>query len=113
MAPDQPHDPYRRLLELSERELECAGAGRLDALPQIAAERKALIESLPARPPASARQLLVQATLTQTRVTMELQRGREQALFSLRRVLQARRAARGYYQSAGQAPAAPRVDARV
>lgn len=113
MEPGQPHDPYRRLLELSERELECAGAGRLDALPEIAAERKALIASLPATPPASARQVLVQATLTQTRVTMELQRGREQALFSLRRVLQARRAARGYYHSAEHAPTASRVDAHV
>jgi hypothetical protein len=46
----------------------------------------------------------------QERVTVELQRGREQMLIALRRVRQARRAARGYRRSFGPAPMATRVD---
>ncbi len=110
MAPRRTCSPYERLLTLAERELECAGTGEYAELPEIAAERAAIIERLPATPPPEARPALVRAALTQARVTIELRRGREQTVFSLRRVLHARRAARGYGRAVGAA-ARSRIDA--
>ncbi len=111
MTPSGPGDPYERLLALAERELECAGAGQWAALPAIAAERAAIIQALPATPPPTARANLERAALTQARVTIELQRGRAQTLFALRHVLHARRAARGYRRSLGQAAPVTRINA--
>ncbi len=110
MAPRGPRDPYEQLLELAERELECAGRGEYGALAEIAAERTRIIETLPPVAPVTARETLERAALMQARVTVELQRGRAQALFALRHVLHARRAARGYGRSVGAA-AVPRIDA--
>ncbi len=111
MAARRRRDPYARLLELAERELECAGRGEYAALAELADERAALIENLPQTPPADVRATLVRIALTQERTSIELQRGREQMLLALRRVVQARRAARGYGRSVGHSAAPPRVDA--
>jgi hypothetical protein len=110
MAPRGQRDPYEQLLALAERELECAGSGDYEALAGIAAEREAIVETLPATPPASARETIELALLTQERVTIELQRGRAQMLCELRHVVHARRAARGYGRSVGLA-GVTRIDA--
>ncbi len=44
-------DPYTAILELSERELELAGMGRIDDMHALGEEWRALVAQLPARPP--------------------------------------------------------------
>lgn len=88
--------PYERLADSYEVELELVGAGRLDELPQLAADREALIASLPVTPPASARAALERAQLMSKRVMIEIIRRREEVLAELGRVAQADRTARGY-----------------
>jgi hypothetical protein len=88
--------PYERLADSFERELELVGAGRLDELAQLAADRDALIASLPATPPASARPALERAQLMSKRVMIEVARRRDVILAELGRVAQADRTARGY-----------------
>lgn len=88
--------PYERLADSYELELELVGAGRLDELAQLAADREALIDCLPATPPASARAALERAQLISKRVMIEIIRRREAVLAELGRVAQADRTARGY-----------------
>jgi hypothetical protein len=83
--------PYERLADSFERELELVGEGRLDEVAQLAADRDALIATLPATPPASARPALERA-----QVMIEVTRRREGILAELGRVAQADRTARGY-----------------
>jgi hypothetical protein len=110
MARQRPRDPYVALLRLAERELELAGAGEFGALAEIAAERDALIATLPDVPPADARETLERTALIQERTTIELQRGREQMLLAVRHVTHGLRAARGYGAALHPAPAAVHVD---
>ena len=88
--------PYERLADSFERELELVGEGRLEELAQLAADREALIATLPATPPASARTALERAQLTSTRVMIEIVRRRDAIVAELGRVAQADRTARGY-----------------
>jgi hypothetical protein len=88
--------PYEALLELIERELQLAGEGRFDELVKVAGARAALAETLPEIPPASARETLERAWLTQQRLTIELTRGREALLIELSKLERAQRAAHGY-----------------
>jgi hypothetical protein len=91
-----PRAPYERLAETFERELELVGEGRLDEVAQLAADRDALIASLPATPPASARSALERAQLMSKRVAIEIVRRRDAVLADLGRVAQGDRTARGY-----------------
>ncbi|MGZ4286498.1 MAG: hypothetical protein ACXVHB_20550 [Solirubrobacteraceae bacterium] len=88
--------PYERLAGYYERELELVAEGRLDELAQLAADRDALIASLPATPPASARPALERAQLMSKRVMIEIVRRRDAIVAELGRVAQADRTARGY-----------------
>ncbi|MGZ4195999.1 MAG: hypothetical protein ACXVFQ_06495 [Solirubrobacteraceae bacterium] len=88
--------PYERLAESFERELELVGEGRLDEVAQLASSREALIASLPATPPASARPALERAQLLSKRVMVEILRRRDAVLADLGRVAQGDRTARGY-----------------
>jgi hypothetical protein len=88
--------PYERLADSFERELELVGEGRLDEVAQLAADRDALIASLPAAPPASARPALERAQLMSKRVAIEIVRRRDAIVAELGRVAQADRTARGY-----------------
>jgi len=106
-------DPYERLLALANEELEHAGRGEYDRLADLYRRRAAIIAGLPARPPASAIPTLQRTALIQERVTIELMRGREEKLFLLRRIVQARRAARGYRRSVARRAAATRIDTRA
>jgi hypothetical protein len=102
--------PYERLAESFERELELVEEGRRDEVAQLAADRDALIASLPATPPASARPALERAQLLSKRVMVEIVRRRDAVLADLGRVAQGDRTARGY------APKQPRrlhVDANA
>lgn len=97
--------PYEQLIELLSQELELAGEGRFQELADANAARAALIASLPAAPPASAREPLERAALMQARLDIELQRGKEALLLALRELQRASRAARGY----APAPRKPRI----
>jgi hypothetical protein len=88
--------PYELLLELIERELQLAGEGRFDELAQVAAVRVAHAATLPATPPATARDALERAVLMQKRLEIEALRGRETLVGALREIERAKRAAHGY-----------------
>ena len=88
--------PYERLADSFELELELVGAGRLDEVAQLTADREALISTLPATPPASARPALERAALMSKRVMIEIIRRRDAIVADLGRVAQADRTARGY-----------------
>lgn len=88
--------PYERLADSFERELELVGEGRLDEVADLAADRDALIATLPATPPASARPALERAQLMSKRVMIEIVRRRDAVLADLGRVAQGDRTARGY-----------------
>jgi hypothetical protein len=94
-----PPAPYERLADSFERELELVGEGRLDEVAQLAADRDALIATLPATPPASARPALERAQSMSERVMIEVIRRRDGILAELGRVAQADRTARGYLPS--------------
>jgi hypothetical protein len=88
--------PYERLADSYERELELVGEGRLEELSQLTADRDALIASLPATPPASARPALERAQLMSKRVMVEILRRRDAVLAELGRLTQVERTANGY-----------------
>lgn len=89
-------DPYERIAELGEIELELVQQGRWDELGSLQAERAAVIASLPEFPPADARGPLERAAALQQRVSAELARSIALAQEGLKRLEQGRRAARGY-----------------
>jgi hypothetical protein len=93
MSPSQPYEALARSLE---RELELIGDGALDELAVLHAERAALLESLPAVPPAAARPALQRAALMNKRVEVEILRRREALLVETSNVERVGRTARGY-----------------
>jgi hypothetical protein len=88
--------PYETLARIFERELEALGAGRLEELDGLAAERDALIASLPDTPPTGARPALERAMLMHKRVTIEIIRRREAIVLELAERERVTRVARGY-----------------
>ncbi len=88
--------PYETLARNLERELELIGDGSLDELAAVQAERAALIESLPATPPAGARPALQRAALMNKRVEIEIRRRREAVIAESANVERVGRTARGY-----------------
>jgi hypothetical protein len=93
MSPAQPYEALARSLE---RELELIGDGALDELATLYAERTALLESLPAIPPADARPALQRAALMSQRVEIEILRRREALVLESANVERVGRTARGY-----------------
>jgi hypothetical protein len=89
-------DPYERVLELGELELELVRGERWEELERLGAEREQLIASLPPLPPQSARGPLERAAMLQQRVSEELGRAIALAREGLGRVDRSRRAAAGY-----------------
>jgi hypothetical protein len=89
-------DPYAAILELAERELELARAGRIEDLRSLAPQWDALTAGLPPRPPASARGPLARAAALHERTGAALMCLRETLLCDLRTTARASRAARGY-----------------
>jgi hypothetical protein len=88
--------PYEALAALAERELALVGAGAIDELPKIHAERHALLAALPARPPAEAKPALERTLALQQRVTAALEDRVREAGEELRRVSRGRTAMHGY-----------------
>ncbi len=88
--------PYEALARSIERELELIGDGPLGELDALYAERAALIESLPATPPADARPALQRAALMNKRVEIEILRRREALLMETATVERVARTARAY-----------------
>jgi hypothetical protein len=87
---------YETLARSLERELEVIGEGCFDELERIYAERRALLERLPAVPPAEARPALQRAALMSKRVEIEILRRREALLLETANVERVERTARGY-----------------
>jgi hypothetical protein len=96
--------PYQALARSIERELELIGDGALDQLDALYAERAALLESLPATPPADARPALQRAALMNKRVEIEILRRREALLLETANVERVARTARGYAASVESRP---------
>jgi hypothetical protein len=88
--------PYEALAELIERELELLGESRLEELAQLKLARTELVQSMPAKPPAAAREALERCVLLQQRVRIEILRVREAVLLELVQLERARRTAEGY-----------------
>jgi hypothetical protein len=87
---------YEALAELAERELELVSAGDIDQLPQLHAERRALVASLPATPPLAARPALERAAALQARVGTALAARIAETGEGLRRLSRGRSAMHGY-----------------
>ena len=102
MSPDA-RAPYLHLIELIERDLALAGAGRFEELVAANSEREAFVRTLPPTPPPQARDLLERASLIQQRLKIELLRGRDELMHKTAQVERGRQTARGY------TPARPRV----
>lgn len=89
-------DPYERILELGELELELVQGQRWEELAQLGAEREQLIESLPPLAPRTAKDSLERAAVLQQRVSAELATALALAREGLGRLDRGRRAAAGY-----------------
>lgn len=87
---------YDSLAELAERELELVSAGDLDRLPELHAERSALVASLPATPPPTARAALERAATLQSLVTEVLRESTASAGSAMGRLARGRSAIHGY-----------------
>jgi hypothetical protein len=96
--------PYEALAELSERELELLGEGRLEELADLWRVRDALIETLPETPPASAGAALERCALMHKRVQVEIVRVQEDVLRELAKVRRAQRMAHAYGAAGRRGP---------
>jgi len=101
MSPAQPYEALARSLE---RELELIGEGAHDELAALHAERAALLDGLPAVPPAEARPALQRAALMNKRLEIEILRRREALLAQAANVGRVERTARGYAPTVGNHP---------
>jgi uncharacterized protein YPO0396 len=96
--------PYKQLLALTEREYQHAVDGNLDAIARVVAERDALIATLPATAPESARPALIEAARIQAQTTAVLdaaRRGLSAEMATLERTSQT---AAGYGRATGVEP---------
>jgi hypothetical protein len=89
-------DPYERILELGELELELVQGQRWEELARLGEEREQLIASLPPLAPSNARGSLEKAAEMQQKVSAELARSLALAREGLGRLDRGRRAAAGY-----------------
>jgi hypothetical protein len=94
---------YDALADIAALELELVSAGSLDDLAALYDRRAAVVASLPASPPASARSALERAATIQGLVSEVLQERLHATGLELRRVDHGRTAVNGY------APAMDRV----
>jgi hypothetical protein len=93
---------YDALADIAQRELELVSAGAVERLPELRAERNALVAGLPETPPSTARPALERAAALQSRITEALEERLKETGAELRRLTHGRTAVRGY---------APPVDA--
>jgi hypothetical protein len=95
---------YKRLVTLAAREHELVVQEDFEALERLWADRDALIATLPAAAPASARPALIEAARIQASTTTELQRARARVAAELSSLDRGRDTARGYERASGSAP---------
>jgi hypothetical protein len=88
--------PYEALAEIAERELELVSAGAMERLPELRAERHALVATFPDVPPATAKAALERTAALQARVTAVLEERLVETGAELRRLTRGRTAVRGY-----------------
>jgi hypothetical protein len=88
--------PYDALAEIAERELDLITAGAVEKLSALHAERDAIVATLPARPPATARPALERAARLHDRAIGELQARLHVTGAELRKLSHGRTAMRGY-----------------
>lgn len=88
--------PYERLAELAEAELALCEEGRFEELEARYAEAAAIVATLPARPPAAAREALERAKRAQDATAALLAAGLEDARAELAQARRGRDAARSY-----------------
>ncbi|HEY6781568.1 MAG TPA: hypothetical protein VI111_11470 [Thermoleophilaceae bacterium] len=93
---------YEQLVELAERERDLIAAGRFDDLAALDDERGALVDTLPAVPPAQARPALERAAALQEENTRSLAAALVETRHGLLDIRRGRRTARSY---------APQLDA--
>ena len=70
-------DAYKRLLTLAKLEHELALQSDLEGLERLDAERRAIVATLPAKPPAAAKPALVEMARIQAETTAVLQEARK------------------------------------
>ena len=87
---------YDALADLAERELELVNAGAVDRLSELHAQRRAIVATLPATPPATARPALERAAKLHERVTAALEGRLRDTGAELRKLTHGRTAMRGY-----------------
>jgi hypothetical protein len=87
---------YERLATLAERELALVRSGRLEAVGDLHAEYDRLLHSLPAEPPAEAREALERAADLQADLVTALTGARDDAARELGRLRRGRGAVRAY-----------------
>jgi hypothetical protein len=97
-------DPYARLVELAERELALATQDDIDELLRVAAEREALIATLPDRAPESAHPALIDAARFQAQTTAILTAARARVSAEMGDMERGRQTAAGYGRASGTAP---------
>jgi hypothetical protein len=89
-------DPYAALVLLAEREHALVAGGHVDGLEALAAERAALVATLPAQAPVSARPALERAASLQLATTAALRAALDDTRRRLGALDQRGRAARAY-----------------
>jgi hypothetical protein len=89
-------DPYAALVEIAERERALVDAGRIEELDALAAERDALIATLPPQAPASARPALERAHALQRATSAVLRASLNELRHSLAALDRGRGVARAY-----------------
>jgi hypothetical protein len=87
---------YDALAEIAERELELIARGAVDRLPELHAQRDAVLASLPDTPPQAAKPALERAAKLQSLVEATLEERLQETGTELRRLTQGRTAMRGY-----------------
>jgi hypothetical protein len=89
-------DAYAALVHLAERERQLVDDGRVEELAALAAERDALIATLPAQAPAAARPALERALALQTATAVALRASLAQMRHEIAAVDRGRGVARAY-----------------
>jgi hypothetical protein len=93
-------DAYQRLLTIAKLEHELALQSDLEGLDRLDAERRAIVATLPEKPPAAAKPALVEMARIQAETTAVLQAARKRIAEELADVDKTGQTARGYGRQA-------------
>ena len=96
---------YNRLVEFARREHELVLQDDFHGLEQLAAQRAALIATLPAKAPESAKPALIEAARIQAQTTAALNHARTRLAGEMAGLERGRQTAAGYGRATASAPA--------